>query len=95
MDIKRDYAAFFKPALLCVSPDGRVICTNHHGCIDEDAWHESLRRCAAKAGRPLVSVEAARPRGDDDVDFVPQADRAPMLKMALVRLAQKGDDSCE
>ena len=95
VDIERDYAAVFKPALLCLNPGGRVICTNHHGGIDEDAWHESLRRCAAKAGRPLASVEAVRPRGDDDVDFVPEADREPMLKVALVRLAQEGDGGGE
>jgi 23S rRNA (cytosine1962-C5)-methyltransferase len=49
--------------------------------VDEAAWHDALRRCADKAGRPLASLESV-PVDDD----FPSFDGRPPLKVALARL---------
>ena len=92
VDIVNDYAGVFKPAVLCLNGRGRILCTNHYSGLNEAEWHDALRRCAAKAGRPLASVEAVRPDGPDDIDFVPQPHCAPMLHVALVRLAPEATE---
>ena len=81
VDVERDYASLFKPALLATAPGGTVIATNHVASVERESWLASLSRCAEKAGRPLDSTELVEP----DADFKSR-DGNPPLKVALCRL---------
>ncbi|MFA5139525.1 MAG: class I SAM-dependent methyltransferase [Elusimicrobiota bacterium] len=79
VDVQGDYPGLFKPALLAAKPGGGlVIATNHAANVPLDSWMETLRRCAAKAGRPIRSMRAVKP----DEDF-PSFDGNPPLKVAI------------
>lgn len=78
VDVIRDYPAMFKPAVLAARPGGRVVATNHVASVDYGAWTDALRRCAAKAGRPIKNIEPVLP----DADF-PSYDGKPPLKIAV------------
>ena len=56
VDLLADYAGVFKPALLCTSIGGTIICTNSAANLDRAAWIAQLQRTAAKAGRPVKSI---------------------------------------
>jgi 23S rRNA (cytosine1962-C5)-methyltransferase len=77
VDVARDYASLFKPALLATSRGGTILCTNHVASVRRDAWIESLQRCATKAGRPLCAVTCLAPEAD-----FPSFDGEPPLKIA-------------
>jgi 23S rRNA (cytosine1962-C5)-methyltransferase len=77
VDVARDYASLFKPALLATSQGGTILCTNHVASVRRDAWIESLRRCATKAGRPLRALTCLAPEAD-----FPSFDGEPPLKIA-------------
>lgn len=81
VDVVRDYASLFKPALLATAPGGVVLATNHVPEVDRAEWLASLERCAAKAGRPLAALDALEPEDD-----FPSSDGRPPLKIALARL---------
>jgi 23S rRNA (cytosine1962-C5)-methyltransferase len=81
VDVERDYAALFKPALLALEDGGTVVATNHVASVEAESWREALTRCAAKAGRPLADVELIAP--DDDF---PSFDGRKPLKIAVCRL---------
>ena len=81
VDVARDYPALFKPALLAARPGGRVIATNHLASAGWEEWTETLRRCAAKAGRPLKILDRVEPDGD-----FPSFDGKPPLKVAVCGL---------
>jgi 23S rRNA (cytosine1962-C5)-methyltransferase len=81
IDVVGDYPSLFKPALLALAEGGAVLATNHVPSVSADAWHEVLRRCAAKAGRPLRELTPI----PVDPDF-PSFDGQPPLKMALAHL---------
>lgn len=78
VDVVGDYQSMFKPAVLAAKPGGRVIATNHVASVEYDAWTEALRRCAAKAGRPIKNIEPV----PVDPDF-PSFDGKPPLKVAV------------
>jgi 23S rRNA (cytosine1962-C5)-methyltransferase len=78
VDVVGDYPSMFKPAVLAAKPGGRVIATNHVASVDFAAWTDALKRCAAKAGRPLKRVEQIPP----DADF-PSFDGKPPLKVVI------------
>ncbi len=78
VDLVRDYPGLFKPAVLAARPGGRVIAANNVGSVGYAEWEAVLRRCAAKAGRPLRSVTRLLP----DPDF-PSFDGNPPLKIAV------------
>lgn len=78
VDIERDYAGLFKPAVLAARPGGRVIATNHLATVSMPDWIEQLKRCAAKAGRPLRAITPIEP----DADF-PSFDGNPPLKAVV------------
>jgi 23S rRNA (cytosine1962-C5)-methyltransferase len=82
VDLVRDYASVFKPALLATRPGGQLLVTNHVARVDADSWLDSLRRCADKHGRPIADLQLIPP--DDDF---PSSDDQPPLKMAALRLA--------
>jgi 23S rRNA (cytosine1962-C5)-methyltransferase len=77
VDVVNDYPSLLKPALLSTRPGGAMLVTNNDADVDEADWHETLRRCAAKAGRELRSLEPIPP----DSDF-PSPDGRTPLKMA-------------
>ena len=81
VDVARDYASLFKPVVLALEDGGAVVATNHVAEVALEPWLEGLRRTAAKAGRPLRSLEAFGP----DADF-PSFDARPPLKIALARV---------
>ena len=81
VDVVRDYASLFKPALLATASGGTILATNHVPEIDRDTWLASLERCAAKAGRPLASLETLTPEDD-----FPSPDGRHPLKIALARV---------
>jgi 23S rRNA (cytosine1962-C5)-methyltransferase len=64
VDLVRDYAAVFKPALLATAEGGAVVCCNNVAAVDRDAWLDGLRRSAAKAGRPVRDAEWITPEED-------------------------------
>jgi 23S rRNA (cytosine1962-C5)-methyltransferase len=77
IDVVRDYPSLFKPAILATRPGGAVLATHHVPGIELQSWIQQLRRCAEKAGRPLLDVEILTP----DADF-PSPDGQHPLKMA-------------
>jgi 23S rRNA (cytosine1962-C5)-methyltransferase len=78
VDVVRDYPSLFKPALLATTPGGAVLATNHVPSVALAEWLDTLERCAAKAGRPLASIEVITPEGD-----FPSDDGRHPLKIAL------------
>ncbi|MCK9382090.1 MAG: class I SAM-dependent methyltransferase [Sulfuritalea sp.] len=81
VDLVNDYASVFKPALLCASEGGTLICTNNVADVQRDVWLDQLQRSAAKAGRPIREMEWIMPEAD-----FPSSDGQPPLKIALLRL---------
>jgi len=81
VDLVRDYQSIFKPALLATKPGGQILCTNHVPQVDLEAWLDIMKRCAAKAGRPLQEITIIKP----EEDFPAKDDRHP-LKIAVVRV---------
>ena len=81
VDLVNDYASVFKPALLCTSAGGTLICTNNVADVKRDAWLDQLQRSATKAGRPVREMEWILP----DADF-PSSDGQPPLKIVLLRV---------
>lgn len=81
VDLVQDYASLFKPAVLCASEGGVVVATNNVASVERDVWLQQLQRCAAKAGRPLASVELLIPEAD-----FPSPDGNPPLKIAWCRV---------
>ncbi len=65
VDVAGDYQGLFKPAILAARPSGgRIIATNHIPSVELNSWVDALKRCAAKAGRPIRSVKPITPEGD-------------------------------
>ncbi|MFY9345887.1 MAG: class I SAM-dependent methyltransferase [Planctomycetota bacterium] len=81
IDVVADYGSLFKPALLALAPGGSILATNHVPEVDATVWHDQLRRCAQKAGRPLRTLEPIAV----DADF-PSFDARPPLKMVVASL---------
>lgn len=79
VDVAGDYPGLFKPAVLAAKPSGgRIIATNHLPSIELDSWIDALKRCAAKAGRPIRSCEVIAPEAD-----FPSFDGRHPLKIAV------------
>ena len=57
VDLLADYVSVFKPALLCTTVGGTLVCTNRVVNLDRNEWVKQLERAATKAGRPITSVE--------------------------------------
>ncbi len=78
IDVVRDYPTLFKPAVLALADGGMVLATNHVPSVHAGDWHDVLRRCAHKAGRPLRALEPLAVDGD-----FPSFDAQPPLKLAI------------
>ena len=81
VDLVKDYAALFKPALLATAEGGSLICCNNVADVDRAIWLDQLERSAKKAGRVLRAVEWIAPEAD-----FPSPDGKPPLKMVLLRV---------
>ena len=81
VDLVNDYAALFKPALLCTAEGGTLICCNNVAEVTREAWLDQLQRSTRKAGRAIREVEWIEP----EADFPSLTGQAP-LKMALLRV---------
>ncbi|MDD3353802.1 class I SAM-dependent methyltransferase [Zoogloea sp.] len=81
VDLVHDYAALFKPALLCTAEGGTLICCNNVAQVDRDTWAEQLIRSARKAGREVFDTEWITPEAD-----FPSPDGNPPLKTLLLRV---------
>jgi 23S rRNA (cytosine1962-C5)-methyltransferase len=81
IDLVNDYQTLWKPALLALAEGGEIVATNHVPTVDEAAWHDALRRCAVKAGRPLRTLEPIA----IDADF-PSFDGKPPLKVVRAQV---------
>ncbi len=81
VDLLRDYAAVFKPALLATAEGGAIVCCNNVAQVERDGWLDGLRRSAAKAGRPVRDAEWITPEED-----FPSPDGRHPLKMVLLRV---------
>ena len=80
IDVVADYQSLWKPCVLALAEGGAILATNHVAEVDEASWHDALRRCAEKAGRPLQSLDSI----PVDADF-PSFDGRPPLKIVLAR----------
>jgi len=81
VDLINDYSALFKPALLCTSEGGTLICCNNVAEVEREAWLDQLQRSAKKIGRTLREVEWIFPEAD-----FPSPDGKPPLKTVLLRV---------
>lgn len=81
VDLVNDYAALFKPALLCTAEGGALICCNNVAKVTRAAWLDLLQRSARKAGRAIHAVEWIEPEAD-----FPSHDGETPLKMVLLRV---------
>jgi 23S rRNA (cytosine1962-C5)-methyltransferase len=81
VDLVHDYAALFKPALLCTAEGGTLICCNNAAEISREAWLDQLERSARKAGRTIREFEWIAPEAD-----FPSPDGEAPLKMLLLRV---------
>ena len=81
VDLVNDYAALFKPALLCTAEGGTLICCNNVAEVTRESWLDLLERSARKAGRAIRAVEWIEPEAD-----FPSPDGQAPLKMALLRV---------
>ncbi len=81
VDLIRDYPSVFKPALLATRSGGRMLCTNNVAKVPVGEWLDILRRCAAKAGRPIRDLQLLQPEAD-----FPSFDGQHPLKMAVLEV---------
>lgn len=81
VDLVNDYAALFKPALLCTAEGGTLFCCNNVAAVGRDAWLDQLERSARKIGRPIRAAEWLAPEAD-----FPSPDGQSPLKMLLLRV---------
>ncbi|MDO8934163.1 MAG: class I SAM-dependent methyltransferase [Rhodocyclaceae bacterium] len=81
VDLVNDYAALFKPALLCTAEGGTLFCCNNVAAVARETWLDQMERSARKAGRPIRTMEWIAPEDD-----FPSSDAQPPLKMALLRV---------
>ena len=81
VDLVRDYAALFKPALLATAEGGSLICCNNDARVSRDDWLDQLERSASKAGRPVREAQWIT----TEADF-PSLDDNPPLKTLLLRV---------
>ena len=79
VDVVRDYAALFKPALLATADGGSVLATNHAPEVARDSFLRVLERTARKCGRSIRDLEWLSPEED-----FPSFDAAPPLKAAWI-----------
>ncbi len=81
VDVVRDYATLFKPALLATAVGGSVLATSHAPEVERDSFLRVLERTARKCGRAIRGLEWIPPEED-----FPSFDAAPPLKVAWMEV---------
>ena len=81
VDLLNDYAALYKPALMCTADGGTLICSNNVAEVSREAWLDQLERSTRKIGREIREVEWISPEAD-----FPSSDGQSPLKIALLRV---------
>ena len=81
VDLVHDYAALYKPALLCTAEGGTLICCNNVAEVTREAWLDQLERSTRKIGREIREIEWISPEAD-----FPSPDGQSPLKIALLRV---------
>jgi 23S rRNA (cytosine1962-C5)-methyltransferase len=81
VDLVNDYAALYKPALMCTAEGGTLICCNNVAEVGREAWLDQLERSTRKLGRGINAVEWISPEAD-----FPSTDGQSPLKIALLRV---------
>jgi 23S rRNA (cytosine1962-C5)-methyltransferase len=81
VDLVNDYAALYKPALMCTAEGGTLICCNNVAQVSREAWLDQLERSTRKAGRGINEVEWISPEAD-----FPSPDGQSPLKIVLLRV---------
>jgi len=82
VDIENDYPSLFKAAVLATKPAGGVVIATHHlASVGMETWVDILKRCAAKAGRPIRSLQTIAPEAD-----FPSFDGRPPLKIVACEI---------
>ena len=81
VDLVNDYAALYKPALLCTAEGGTLICCNNVAEVTREVWIDQLERSTRKIGREIREVEWISPEAD-----FPSTDGQSPLKIALLRV---------
>ncbi len=81
VDLIRDYPSVLKPSLLAVSDGGQLVCTNNVAKVSLEDWLDVVKRCAAKAGRPVKDIQLITPEAD-----FPTTDGCHPLKIAVLQL---------
>lgn len=79
VDLIRDYQSVLKPSILSTKPGGTLVCTNNVAKVEMDEWLALVKRCANKAGQPVVDYELLQPESD-----FPSVDGQPPLKIAVL-----------
>jgi 23S rRNA (cytosine1962-C5)-methyltransferase len=81
VDVVRDYATLFKPALLATAEGGHLLATNHAPEVTRDSFLRVLERTAQKNGRRIREIEWIVPEDD-----FPSFDDAPPLKVVWMKV---------
>lgn len=81
VDVVRDYATLFKPALMATAEGGCILATNHAPEVSRDSWLRVLGRAAGKCGRRIRELEWIPPEED-----FPSFDASPPLKVAWMQV---------
>jgi len=79
VDLIRDYQSVLKPSILSTKLGGTLVCTNNVAKVEMDEWLDLVKRCANKAGQPVVDYEILQP----ELDFPSQDGQHP-LKIAVL-----------
>ncbi|WP_415898753.1 class I SAM-dependent rRNA methyltransferase [Neptuniibacter sp. QD48_11] len=79
VDLIRDYQSVLKPSILSTKAGGTLVCTNNVAKVEMDEWLDLVKRCANKAGQPVVDYEQLQP----EIDF-PSVDGQHPLKIAVL-----------
>ncbi|GGK59952.1 class I SAM-dependent rRNA methyltransferase [Amphritea balenae] len=80
VDLIRDYPSVLKPSLLATKPGGQLVCANNVASVAFEDWLDVVKRCAAKAGRPVLDIQQIKPEAD-----FPSPDGQFPLKMLVLQ----------
>ena len=80
VDLIRDYPSVLKPSLLATKPGGQLVCANNVASVAFEDWLDVVKRCAAKAGRPVLDFQQIKPEAD-----FPSPDGQFPLKMLVLQ----------
>lgn len=85
VDLERDYQSLLRPCIELLAPGGRILACNHAASVSRERFESDLRRCAIKAGLPVVRARFL----EEDPDFPVGSDQTEAaLKVLLLEFAE-------